>query len=89
MEEKSSYYWYSRVCGSYLAELFLNKHEVYGLVRPRSRRIIEPIVNQLHLEDADLWIRILYTLISRIKPDYIFHLGTIVCSTSWVSPSVT
>ena len=42
--------------GSHLAELLLAEgHEVYGLVRPRSKTdYIEPILNKLHLEDADL-----------------------------------
>lgn len=79
--------------GSYLAELVLKKgYEVYGLVRPRSKTdYIEPIISKLHLEDADLMdTHSLYTLISRIKPDYIFHLAAqSFVPTSWVSPSVT
>ncbi|MCX6794300.1 MAG: GDP-mannose 4,6-dehydratase [Candidatus Gottesmanbacteria bacterium] len=79
--------------GSYLAELLLSQgHEVYGLVRPRSKTdYIEPIISKLHLEDADLMdTHSLYTLISRIKPDYIFHLAAqSFVPTSWVSPSVT
>jgi GDP-4-dehydro-6-deoxy-D-mannose reductase len=79
--------------GSHLAELLLSKgYEVYGLCRPRSKTDhIESIINKLHLEDADLLdSHSLYTTISRIKPDYIFHLAAqSFVPTSWVSPSVT
>src|SRR3972149_9523240 len=79
--------------GSHLAELLLNKgFEVYGLCRPRSKTDnIESIKNKLHLEDADLLdSHSLYTTLSRIKPDYVFHLAAqSFVPTSWVSPSVT
>ena len=79
--------------GSHLAELLLSKgFEVYGLVRPRTRRdYIEPIMNKLHLDDADILdSHSLYATISRIKPDYIFHLAAqSYVPTSWISPSVT
>ncbi|OGG29331.1 GDP-mannose 4,6-dehydratase [Candidatus Gottesmanbacteria bacterium RIFCSPLOWO2_01_FULL_46_9] len=79
--------------GSHLAELLLSEgYEVYGFVRPRSKTDnIESIINQLHLEDADLLdTHSLYATISRIKPDYIFHLAAqSFVPTSWVSPSVT
>src|SRR3972149_3956398 len=79
--------------GSHLAELLLNKgFEVYGLCRPRSKTDnIESIKNKLHLEDADLLdSHSLYTTVSRIKPDVIFHLAAqSFVPTSWVSPSVT
>jgi GDP-4-dehydro-6-deoxy-D-mannose reductase len=79
--------------GSHLAELLLSKgYEVYGFVRPRSKTDnIESIINKLHLEDADLLdTHSLYATISRIKPDYIFHLAAqSFVPTSWVSPSVT
>lgn len=79
--------------GSHLAELLLLKgFEVYGLCRPRTTRDhIESIINDLHLEDADMLdSHSLYTTISRIKPDYIFHLAAqSFVPTSWVSPSVT
>jgi len=79
--------------GSHLAELLLTKgYEVYGLCRPRSKiDNIEAIKSRLHLEDADLLdSHSLYTTISRIKPDYIFHLAAqSFVPTSWVSPSVT
>lgn len=79
--------------GSHLAELLLEKgYEVYGLSRSRTKMDhIEQIKNKLHLEDADvLDTHSLYTMISRIKPDYIFHLAAqSFVPTSWVSPSVT
>jgi GDP-4-dehydro-6-deoxy-D-mannose reductase len=79
--------------GSHLAELLLTKgYEIHGLCRPRSKTDnIDSITNQLHLEDADLLdSHSLYATISRIKPDYIFHLAAqSFVPTSWVSPSVT
>lgn len=79
--------------GGHLAELLLNNgFEVYGLTRPRSKMDhIESIINKLHLEDADILdSHSLYATISRIKPDYIFHLAAqSFVPTSWVSPSVT
>lgn len=79
--------------GSHMAELLLSKgYEVHGLTRPRSKMDhIDGIVNSLHLEDADLMdSHSLYTVISRIKPDFIFHLAAqSFVPTSWVSPSVT
>ena len=79
--------------GSHLAELLLSKgYEVFGLLRSRSKTDhIESIINKLRLEDADLMdTHSLYTTVSRIKPDYIFHLAAqSFVPTSWVSPSVT
>lgn len=79
--------------GSHLAELLLERgFEVYGMCRPRTKRDhIESIINKLHLEDADLLdTHSLYTMVSRIKPDYIFHLAAqSFVPTSWVSPAVT
>lgn len=79
--------------GSHLAELLLNEgYEVYGMCRPRSKTDhIEGIINKLHLEDADLLdSHSLYTTISRVKPNTIFHLAAqSFVPTSWVSPSVT
>ncbi len=79
--------------GSHLAELLLSQgFEVYGMCRPRTKRDhIESIINKLHLEDADLLdTHSLYTMLARIKPDYIFHLAAqSFVPTSWVSPSVT
>src|SRR3990167_7958333 len=79
--------------GSHLAELLLSKgFEVHGMRRPRTKMDhIESIANRLHLEDADLLdSHSLYATISRIKPDFIFHLAAqSFVPTSWVSPSVT
>lgn len=79
--------------GSHLAELLLARgFEVYGLCRSRTKcDHIESIINKLHLEDADMLdSHSLYTTLSRIKPDYIFHLAAqSFVPTSWVSPSVT
>lgn len=79
--------------GSHLAELLLERgYEVYGLSRPRSKMDnIEGIVGKIHLEDADLLdSHSLYGTISRIQPDYVFHLAAqSFVPTSWVSPSVT
>ncbi len=79
--------------GGHLAELLLSQgFEVSGLRRPRTKMdYIESIAHRLHLEDADLLdSHSLYTMISRIKPDYIFHLAAqSFVPTSWVSPSVT
>lgn len=79
--------------GSHLAELLLSKgFDVYGFLRSRSKTDhIEHIINKLHLEDADLLdTHSLYGAISRVKPDYIFHLAAqSFVPTSWVSPSVT
>lgn len=79
--------------GSHMAEFLLGQGiEVYGLCRPRSKTDhIEGIINKLHLEDADLLdSHSLYSTISRIKPDMIFHLAAqSFVPTSWVSPSVT
>lgn len=94
MEEKKAFITgIAGFVGSYLAELLLSqKYEVYGLIRSRSKTdYIESIINKLHLEDADILdTHSLYTTISRIKPDYIFHLAAqSFVPTSWVSPSVT
>lgn len=79
--------------GSHLAELLLTKgYDVYGFLRSRSKTDhIEHIMSKLHLEDADLLdTHSLYGAISRVKPDYIFHLAAqSFVPTSWVSPSVT
>lgn len=79
--------------GSHLAELLLSQgFEVYGISRSRTKMDhIESIIDKLHLEDADLLdSHSLYATISRIKPDYIFHLAAqSFVPTSWVSPSVT
>lgn len=79
--------------GSHMAELLLKEgYEVYGLCRPRSKMDhIESIKSKIQLEDADLLdSHSLYTTISKIKPDYIFHLAAqSFVPTSWGSPAVT
>jgi GDP-4-dehydro-6-deoxy-D-mannose reductase len=79
--------------GSHLSELLLSRgYEVYGLLRARSKTDhIESIITKLHLVDADILdTHSLYATVSRIKPDYIFHLAAqSFVPTSWVSPSVT
>lgn len=79
--------------GSHLSELLLSRgFEVYGLLRSRSKTDhIESIITKLHLQDADILdTHSLYATISRLKPDYIFHLAAqSFVPTSWVSPSVT
>jgi GDP-4-dehydro-6-deoxy-D-mannose reductase len=94
MEEKKAFITgIAGFVGSYLAEFLLSqKYEVYGLIRPRSKTdYIESIIHKLHLEDADILdTHSLYATISRIKPNYIFHLAAqSFVPTSWVSPSVT
>ncbi len=79
--------------GSHLAELLLNSgHEVWGTTRPRSQaENLDTIKNKLHLEDADLLdSHSLYTIVSKIKPDYIFHLAAqSFVQSSWASPANT
>lgn len=79
--------------GSHLAELLLSRgHEVWGTTRPRSKTDnIDSIENKLHLEDADLLdSHSLSTIVSKIKPDYIFHLAAqSFVQSSWASPANT
>jgi GDP-4-dehydro-6-deoxy-D-mannose reductase len=79
--------------GSHLAELLLSKGlDVYGMTRHRSKMDhLLPIMDQLHFEDADLLdFSSLYTAITKIKPDYIFHLAAqSFVPSSWISPSAT
>lgn len=79
--------------GSHLAELLLKENfEVYGTTRPRSRTDnIDSIKNQLNLCDADMMdSHNLYSVIVKIKPDYIFHLAAqSFVQTSWASPATT
>lgn len=79
--------------GSHMAELLLTKgHEIYGLTRHRSKmdHLLE-IKDQIHFEDADLLdFSSLYTVINKLKPDYIFHLAAqSFVPSSWTSPSAT
>lgn len=79
--------------GSHLAELLLEKgHKVYGTVRPRSKtEHILSIQDKLNLYDADLNdSHSLHTVLSEVKPDYIFHLAAqAFVPTSWTSPATT
>jgi len=79
--------------GSHLAELLLKAgFEVYGTIRPRSKTDnIDLIKNRLNLFDADLMdSHSLYSIIVKIKPDYIFHLAAqSFVQTSWASPATT
>lgn len=79
--------------GSHLAELLLSLgHEVWGTTRPRSQTVnIDKIENKLHLEDADLLdSHSLYSIVAKIKPDYIFHLAAqSFVQSSWASPANT
>lgn len=76
--------------GSHLAEFLLKeKIDVYGILRWRSKdNNIEKTRSQIHLEEADLLdAHSLYTIIEKIRPDFIFHLAaqSYVVS-SWASP---
>lgn len=79
--------------GSHLAELLLREnYQVYGTARPRSKTDnIERIKNKLYLEDADvLDSHSINTILSKIKPDFIFHLAAqSFVQTSWASPATT
>lgn len=79
--------------GSHLAELLLSEgYEVWGTTRPRSKTDnIDLIKYKLHLEDADLLdSHSLYSIVSKIKPDYIFHLAAqSFVQSSWASPANT
>ncbi|MBI2870510.1 MAG: GDP-mannose 4,6-dehydratase [Candidatus Omnitrophica bacterium] len=66
--------------GSHLADYILARHptvEVHGLVRWRSPRDhIKEIESQIILHEADLNdLNSLVTLVRRVKPERIFHLG--------------
>ncbi len=79
--------------GSHLAQLLLSRgYEVWGTARPRSKTDhIENIRPKIHLEDADLVdSHSLYTIVNKIKPEYIFHLAAqSFVPTSWASPAAT
>jgi GDP-4-dehydro-6-deoxy-D-mannose reductase len=79
--------------GSHLAELLLKERfEVYGTTRPRSKTDnIDQIKNKLNLYDADILdSHSLYSIIVKIKPNYIFHLAAqSFVQTSWASPATT
>lgn len=79
--------------GSHLAELLLKLgYQVYGISRARSKTDnIDHIRGKLILEDADLLdSHSLYSVIAKIKPNYIFHLAAqSFVQSSWASPSNT
>lgn len=79
--------------GSHMAELLLKeKVEVYGIQRWRSKtENIEHIKDKIQFEEADLLdAHSLYTVIDKIKPDYIFHLAAqSFVQSSWASPTQT
>lgn len=80
--------------GSHLAEylLTLNKGEVHGTIRWRSRtENIEHLLDRIQLHDCDL--RDSYSvnqLIANVKPDRIYHLAAqSFVPMSWVAPAET
>ncbi|RJR15480.1 NAD-dependent epimerase/dehydratase family protein, partial [Candidatus Microgenomates bacterium] len=79
--------------GSHLAELLLKEGvDIYGIQRWRSKtENIEHIKEKIHFEEADLLdAHSLYTVIDKIKPDYIFHLAAqSFVQSSWASPTQT
>lgn len=79
--------------GSHMAELLLKEEvEVYGIQRWRSKtENIESIQDKIQIEEADLLdAHSLYTVIDKIKPDYIFHLAAqSFVQSSWASPTQT
>lgn len=79
--------------GSHLAELLLKEgYEVYGTTRPRSKTDnIDHIKSKLNLHDADLLdSHSLYSIVSDIRPDFIFHLAAqSFVQSSWASPANT
>jgi GDP-4-dehydro-6-deoxy-D-mannose reductase len=79
--------------GSHLADLLLKEgYEVFGTTRPRSKTDhIDGIQDKLKLFDADLIdSHSLSTVLSEVKPDYIFHLAAqAFVPTSWSSPATT
>lgn len=79
--------------GSHMAELLLAEDvEVYGIQRWRSKSDnIEHIKDKIKFEEADLLdAHSLYTVIDKIKPDYIFHLAAqSFVQSSWASPTQT
>lgn len=79
--------------GSHMAELMLSDNVVvYGIQRWRSKsENIEHIKDKIAFEEADLLdAHSLYTVIDKIKPDYIFHLAAqSFVQSSWASPTQT
>lgn len=79
--------------GSHLAEYLLKEGlVVHGIVRWRSRKDnIKKVQDKLKLHEADLLdAHSLYTVISKVRPDYIFHLAAqSFVKSSWISPANT
>lgn len=79
--------------GSHLTELLLKEGvEVYGIQRWRSKtENIRHLQDKIKIEEADLLdAHSLYTVIDKIKPDYIFHLAAqSFVQSSWASPTQT
>jgi len=79
--------------GSHLADFLLNEgHEVYGMVRWRSRtENIEHIKDKLTLIESDLKdVHSLKSLIDETEPEMVFHLAAqSFVPASWKSPSET
>ncbi len=79
--------------GSHLAELLLkNDIAVYGTARPRSKTDnIDDFKDKILLEDADILdSHSLYSIMVKIKPDYVFHLAAqSFVQSSWGSPANT
>src|SRR3989338_6635618 len=79
--------------GSHMAELLLGEGvEVHGIQRWRSKtENIEHLTDKVKIEEADLLdAHSLYTVIDKIKPDYIFHLAAqSFVQSSWASPTQT
>lgn len=79
--------------GSHLAELLLKEgYQVYGTCRPRSKADnIDHLKNKISLEDADILdSHSLYSIMVKIKPDFVFHLAAqSFVQTSWASPATT
>lgn len=76
--------------GSHLAEYLVKENiEVYGILRWRSKdNNIEKVRTKIRLEEADLLdAHSLYSVVEKIRPDFIFHLAaqSYVVS-SWASP---
>lgn len=83
----------SGFAGSHLAELLLKEgHEVYGIVRWRSRsEHISHLNGNLNLLEADLHdLKSLQDVMISVRPDFIFHLAAqSFVPASWTSPAVT
>ena len=79
--------------GSHLAELLLRESvDVHGIQRWRSKtENMEDIKDKVKIEEADLLdAHSLYSVIDKIKPDYIFHLAAqSFVQSSWASPTQT